>query len=456
MKQILFPHFSPARVAQFARAVVPVTWLTMTALSFASPVPSARDVPIAPGWAQNSVNAVIFRTHSVTTHGNTQYASFYDPDGKVVLARRELGSTDWDIHNTGFQGNINDAHNAICIGVDGEGYLHLSWDHHGHPLNYRRSKEPGSFAFTERLPMTGQHENRVTYPEFYHLEDGGFVFMYRDGASGAGNLLLNRYDAKIQEWTALQHPLIDGEGQRNGYTNQLAIDGKGRWHLSWTWRESGDVASNHDILYATSPDEGKTWYKSTGEKYDLPITRETAEIVAHVPQNSELINQCTMDVDSKGNPMIASYWRTADSDVPQYHLAWYDGDEWHVSQISRRTTPFRLSGGGTRRIPISRPKLAVDGNDRIYMLFRDEERGSRISVAMTDDPERREWTCLDLTEESVDMWEPSYDTQLWKREGVFHILKQRVGQGQGETLEKVEPQIVSILEWEPAKAGHAR
>jgi hypothetical protein len=443
----LSPRTFPAFCASALAGALLITFMNSPALA---DVPEGvRDVPIARGWAQNSVNAVIFRTHSVTTRGDVQVASFYDGDGRVTLARRSLGSTDWEIHDTGFQGNTRDAHNAICIGIDGENHVHLSWDHHGHPLKYRRSKAPGSFEFSDPLPMTGQNEERVTYPEFYNLGDGGFVFMYRLGASGSGRLMLNRYDPAAQEWRVIQHPLIDGEGKRNGYTNQLAIDSRGRWHLSWTWRSTGDVATNHHILYAMSPDEGESWFKSTGEKYTLPITYESAEIVAHIPQNSELINQCTMDVDSAGNPMIASYWRTADSEVPHYHLVWHDGSKWHLSQVSQRTTPFRLSGGGTRRIPISRPQLAVDREDRVYMIFRDEERGSRISVAITDDPERKSWRFLDLTEESVGMWEPTYDTELWKRDGVFHIFKQFVGQGQRETLEDVQPQMISILEWDP-------
>lgn len=415
-----------------------------------SPAAPVRDVPIGPGWAKNSVNAVIFRTHSVTTFEETQYASYYDGNSSVIVARRQLGSMDWEVHNTGLRGNTRDAHNAICIGVDGEGFLHLSWDHHSHPLKYRRSVAPGVFKFSEPLPMTGEAETGVTYPEFYNHPDGGFVFMYRHGASGQGNTMLNRYEVSTKKWTAVQHPLIDGEGQRNAYTNQLAIDGRGRWHLSWTWRGTHDVATNHNILYATSPDDGKSWFKSTGEKYALPITYATAEIVAEVPPGSELINQCSMSVDSRGNPMIASYWRTAESDIPQYHLTWFDGEEWHISQVSRRTTAFRLGGGGTRRIPISRPQVAVAEDDRVFMIFRDEERGSRISVAISEDPLRETWSYIDLTEVSVGMWEPTYDTELWRRDNRLHLFKQRVGQGQSETLQEVEPQMVSILEWDPS------
>ena len=120
--------------------------------------------------------------------------------------------------------------------------------------------------------MTGQREERVTYPQFYTLPGGDLLFVYRDGQSGRGDVLLNRYDVRRRAWRALQHPLIAGEGRRNAYVNQLAIDARGGWHLSWVWRESPDVASNHDVLYAYSPDEGRSWRTSSGAAYALPIT----------------------------------------------------------------------------------------------------------------------------------------------------------------------------------------
>jgi hypothetical protein len=407
-----------------------------------------HSVPIGLGWARNSVNATIFRTHSVTTHKQWQYASYYDAQSNVILARRELGTDTWEIQNTGFSGNSSDAHNGISIAVDGEGFIHIAWDHHGHPLRYARSVRPGAFEF-ERLPMTGQNEMRVTYPEFFNLADGGLLALYRDGGSGRGDTMLNRYDRAARSWSVVQHPLISGEGDRNAYPNQIAVDHLGRWHISWNWRETGDVASNHNLCYAVSDDQGKSWRKSTGERYKLPITHATAEVVAPVSQNSELINTCSTAVDSKGNPMIASFWRPSPDGVPQYMLVWNDGKKWRTTQVSRRTSDFSLSGTGSRRLPMSRPKLAVDAQDRIYFLFRDEERGNRISVATTRDPARKNWTFFDLSQDSVGLWEPGYDVQLWQRDGLLHLFKQRVGQGEGETLENIPPQMVSILEWTP-------
>ena len=46
-------------------------------------------------------------------------------------------------------------------------------------------------------------------------------------------MLLDRYDVQRRTWGVLQHPLIAGEGKRNASLNQLAIDARGGWYLSW-------------------------------------------------------------------------------------------------------------------------------------------------------------------------------------------------------------------------------
>lgn len=91
----------------------------------------------------------------------------------------------------------------------------------------------------------------------------------------------------------MQNNLIDGQNKRNAYW-QTCIDEKGTIHVSWVWRETPDVSSNHDMCYACSKDGGITWQKSTGEKYTLPITAATAEYAVRIPQKSELINQTSM------------------------------------------------------------------------------------------------------------------------------------------------------------------
>ncbi|MBN2244642.1 MAG: BNR repeat-containing protein [Candidatus Aminicenantes bacterium] len=425
--------------------------IVLIPLCLSDPSPEIKNVPIAKGWAKNSINATIFRRNSVVTHEDTQYAAFYDADTNVVLAKRRLGTAEWEIRKTPYKGRIQDAHNSISIMVDGNGYLHVSWDHHGSPLNYCRSKTPDSLDLTEKMPMTGKKEDRVTYPEFYRLANGSVIFLYRDGVSGQGDLMLNYYDLKTKKWTQQQDAFIDGEGRRNAYW-QMCTDTEGTIHISWVWRESPDVATNHDICYARSKDGGKTWQRSNGETYRLPITAGTAEYAVRIPQNSELINTTSMCADARGRPYIATYWRPNRSEIPQYHLVFHDGNKWHISQISSRKTPFSLSGGGTKRIPISRPQIVADSSGpaaKAYMLFRDQERGGRVSAAICDDLEKKEWRIIDLTDFSVGMWEPSYDTEIWKQYKSLHIFVQKVGQGDAESTEDIPPQKTFILEWTP-------
>ena len=120
-------------------------------------------MPMGDAWARDSINVTSFRNDPITTAGDQQYAAYYNADRHVVIARRTIGQTEWTTSVTALTGNTADAHNGISMIADGDGYLHISWDHHGNPLHYARSKTPNSTDF-ETLPMTGQTERNVTYP----------------------------------------------------------------------------------------------------------------------------------------------------------------------------------------------------------------------------------------------------------------------------------------------------
>ena len=299
--------------------------------------------------------------------------------------------------------------------------------------------------------MTGVNEKRVTYPEFYRLANGNLLFFYRNGESGEGNLVLNHYDLATKTWTQLHSNLIDGEQTRNAYW-QACTDSKGVIHISWVWRETGDVASNHDLCYARSKDGGKTWEKSNGEKYKLPITAASAEYAFHIPQKSELINQTSMTADENGNPFIATYWRERGDSIPQYHLVYKTKRGWVKKELNFRSTPFSLSGGGTKRIPISRPQILVKGAGKkaaALLIFRDEERNSKASVVKLSNVKKNKWQVFDLTDFSVGSWEPSFDTELWKAKKQLNLFIQKVDQVDGEGKSKMPAQPVQVLEWQP-------
>lgn len=397
---------------------------------------------VGDGFCRTSVNTAVFRGSSVVTHGDMQYVAYYDPDGFVTLAKRKHGSDDWTVRRSQYKGNVNDGHNVISIGVDGNGVLHASFDHHGNPLRYCRGVAPGSLELGELEPMTGADERDVTYPEFYSMPDGDLLFAYRSGASGRGNLVMNRYSAAERKWSRVQDVLVDGENERNAYW-QLFVDPSGKIHLSWVWRETWLVETNHDMCYAVSEDGGKTWLKSDGTEYALPITMATAEVAWHIPQKSELINQTSMTADKDGRPYIATYWRDADSDTPQYRLVWHDGKVWRMDIVGNRAAPFSLAGGGTKMIPISRPRIVSNGTDA-YFIFRDMERGGKVSVAHTPQIGRKGWTISDVTDFSVEAWEPSLDINLWNRDSCLDIFVQTSYQGDGEKVAESAPESTPV------------
>lgn len=406
---------------------------------------------VGEGWANNSVNVVAFRKNSLVTSGNTQYTAYYDNDRYLVLAKRKTGDAQWEVHKTQYQGNTADAHNTISIMTDVAGYLHVSWDHHNNPLRYSRSKTPGSLELTDKMPMTGKLEERVSYPEFFRQKNGNLLFFYRNGQSGEGNLVMNEYNVKTQQWTQLHSNLINGEGKRNAYW-QSCIDAKGTIHISWVWRESADVASNHDLCYARSTDGGKTWERSDGQKYQLPITAASAEYACMIPQNSQLINQTSMFADAQGRPYIATYWCEAGTKVPQYHIVYLNSNGWQTQNLAFRQMPFSLSGTGTKRIPVARPQIiAWEQNKQVAaaLIFRDAERNDKVSAAVTSNINSNQWRIIDLTDYSVGQWEPTYDTELWKQKQLLHLFVQKAEQVDGEGKANIPPTPVQVLEWAP-------
>jgi len=374
---------------------------------------SVVELPIR-GYAKTSVNTVIFR-NAITSNSEYQFIAYYDSAGSVILAKRELDSEDFEIKKTALKGNVSDAHNSISIIVDRDGYLHLCYNQHFTKLNYYRSVEPGSLDLI-KAEMTNT-ENNVTYPQFFNYKTG-LLFICREGH----NLIINKYDVKSQSWSRLQDDVLKNAYWQSCIKNDTI-------YLSWCWRETADVSSNHDVCFAKSHD-GQNWYKSNNEKYQLPITQKNAEYAARIEQGSGLMNQTSMSIDSKGNPYIATYIHS------DYYLIYLDNQTWQIEQITDRRAKFELSGIGTKRVPISRPLILIDKEDKIYLVFRDDNK-----LFLAEKNEIWETKCI---VDSVGYYEPCYDKESWSRNNELNLFIQRVGQGDNEALDTLRAQKVII------------
>lgn len=391
--------------------------------------------PLGDAWAANTVNTVIFRHHGILTHGKIQYTAFYVDPQALRLVRRNLETDTIETYDILGEYNLRDAHNCISLGMDRQGHLHLSYDHHGTRLRYRRGLKPGQInCWTDELPMTGQHEEKVTYPTFILPRQGlPLSLLYRDGKYDRGTARLKTYDEEQQIWADHPHAILSGSDQKpwtsNAYWNHPAIGTDSSLHLSFVWRTHalGDEQriNNINIGYACSQDNGLNWMTSKGRAYRLPITPTNAETVHPVSPGSNLINQCSMALDSRNRPHIVFYADDPDG-VPQYQHLRYDGRRWIHQIISQRTQPFALEGGGTLQIPISRPEIILDRSDNAYIIARGDFSGNRLTATRLSAPDYA-WSAENtqvLWEEDLGFAEPVIDRMRWQQENILSLLVQ--------------------------------
>ena len=229
------------------------------------------------------------------THKNRQYIAYYNANRNMVVGQRDLKDDKFLLHimpattretNQGTSTLLGwDSHNYITIGIDREGFIHLSGNVHAHPLSYFRSTIAYDISTLEQIfEMTGEQENRTTYPRFLKTRESDLLYTYRDGGSGNGNQIYNIYQGETKTWSRLlDTPLTDGQGLMNAYISSPQLLKDNWYHTYWVWRDTPDCATNHDLSYMKSPDL-KTWYNAFGEVVKLPATiDQRATVVDPIP-----------------------------------------------------------------------------------------------------------------------------------------------------------------------------
>ncbi|KQN40443.1 hypothetical protein ASG37_01140 [Sphingomonas sp. Leaf407] len=273
--------------------------------------------------------------------------AYYDANRQLTVATRARDDgASWVYHRlaswTGW-----DSHNYIAAAVDSAGQIHVVANLHNDPLVYFRTTrpdDPRSFVGVATM-VDGPRERRMTYPVFLRDGAGGLIFKYRDGGSGNGNEIYNRYDLATGRWSALlASPLVDGEGRRNAYFVGPTPGPDGRFHVAWVWRETPDAATNHDLSYAVSRDLVH-WTRADGTPLLLPITLKAAGIVDPVPVRGGMINNnSVIGFDRQGRPIITYHKFVADGST-QIFLARWERRRWHIAQASE-WAGFRWDFGG--------------------------------------------------------------------------------------------------------------
>ncbi len=421
---------------------------------------SLNTILLGNAWACNSINTVIFRHHAILTIGRFQIAGYYESSTVIKVVMRDLRSGAMFAGNIKGQYNVADAHNSISLGVDRDSYIHIAYDQHTSKLRYRRSLSPLSVhGWTEELGMSGKNEERLTYPCFLMSpKKKQLLMLYRDGLHDRGMARIKEYSESTLEWTDREPAILSGIAQTpwtsNAYWNHPAISSDGAIHLSFVWRthyipDTEKRINNIDIDYAKSTDYGRSWRSSRNRSFKLPITQVNSETIFPISPGSNLINQTSMALDSKGNPHIVFYSDDPEN-TPQYQHLWFDGRVWRHSYISQRRTAFMLGGGGTLKIPISRPEIVIDSEDRVYVIYRGDMTQERM-VAQRLLPTHYLPNSSDvkvLWRESVGFSEPVIDRLRWQRDNMLSMLVQKCDQPNRDHKLRPVFEPIYIMDWD--------
>ena len=380
------------------------------------------------------------------TAGDMQYVAYYDKERRMTVASRTLDSDTWAYQilptKIGF-----DSHNYVTMAVDGDGHLHVSGNMHCVPLIYFRTETAGDISTLKPLAMTGEKEERVTYPGFLTDQSGKLLFKYRDGRSGNGVWIWNRYDPATRTWSRLMdRPLLEGEGERSAYPASPVRGPDGWFHLLWVWRDTPDCATNHHLSYGRSKDFVH-WESVFGKQVQLPLTLgEMALWVDPVPSGGGIINGCEkLFFDARNRPVITYHKRDAKGAM-QVYAARPEGTEWKRYVLTDWTEPVMFAGrgsmGGDTGIGISGLSRVEAGVLTMTYSHRDRGRGRLVIDEETLRP-------LSRTIHIV----PEYPAALTRVESTFEGMgARRCGDLGGTGDESTR----YVIKWETLPPNHDR
>jgi hypothetical protein len=412
-----------------------------------------RMLEIGKMFSGSYINVNIARDMALFTKNGYQYISYYNPEGFLVIGRRELNSTFFEkywipispgkaqiVHSSSREFSLSDPHNFISMQIDADGYIHLAFGHHNTNLKYLRSKYPYTiyqWEAPERGMVGTDNEKDVTYVSFMRMKSGNLLAMFRTGAAGSGYYNLLKYDIVTKSWSTLYSPFITDYGGSSPYFWRPIVSPDGAIHLGWTWRLSifnDDMEdsplnkkgfsgfSNKNISYAKSYDEGMTWLNSGDIKYDLPIDRisksnHQAECIETIPMGESFFNHFGSDFDSRDNPHFTyTRWDNSYEKIPQqWHLYW-NGTHWRKSIATHYSSRFkwtRPQRSGRASTYLTRPTIVIAKDDTAIIVSRSNECNNIIELFVSDKANYNSWKRLIAYNGSVGGWEPQVDLDLW-------------------------------------------
>lgn len=407
--------------------------------------PDRAQLRIVDSWEIDEVPSGFPVDFSLLTGKRHQYIAYYNAERQMTVASRLLGTDKW--HYQALPSKVGwDSHNYITMALDGDGHLHLSGNMHGVKLIYFRTREAGDISSLERREMTGEREDRVTYPQFLTDHEGALVFAYRNGSSGNGMRIWNKYDTATKSWSRLlDTPLLDGEGKRNAYPLGPIRGPDGWFHLVWVWRDTPDCATNHHLSHARSKDL-INWESAFGRKVALPITIDEKSLwVDPIPPGGGIINGGErLFFDAELRPVI-TYHKSDRNGHMQVYAARPEGATWKRHALTDWRKRVEFSGHGSMGfVGIRISGLSRAEPDLLTMTYRHRDYG-RGRLFIDEDSLRPTKRRARIA--------PTYPREMARVQSDFEGMGIRRSADLGGSA---SDRVRYVLQWETLDANHDR
>jgi hypothetical protein len=314
------------------------TWSSIPQAAPLQRLQAVDSLKIADVWSGHPVDFAFVQ------HGDSHYVAYYDSERKMSVAAR--GAASRTVSTFNLPSTIGwDSHNYIAMALDSAGFIHVSGNMHNAALVYFRSTAPNAINSLKSATMVGTLENSITYPVFFNGPSKELLYMYRDGGSGNGNQIFNRWNSSTGKWSRLfDKALFDGQGQRNAYMGGPILGPDGYFHVYWMWRETADAATTHDVGYIKSKDL-QVWESAAGVRLTLPVTASTPGVLVDtIPQRGGVINRGAIGFDSRGRVIVTYHKFDAAGNTQLYNARWENGS-W--KKYAASTWAYRWDFGGT-------------------------------------------------------------------------------------------------------------
>ena len=304
-----------------------------------------EEITIDSVWAANKVS------FALRTVGNKQFVAYYDKNRMMTVATRKNNSKIWQKKTLANQLKW-DSHNYVALGIDEMGYIHVSGNMHVNPLVYFRSTKPYDInSLVEINKMIGIEETDVTYPKFFYDKHNYLYFSYRSGTCGNGNILVNQFNPTKKEWVRyLDKPLFEGieaTDDRAAY-HRFVKDSEGDFHFIWMWRWTPEVATSHQICYATSSDL-LNWKNAAGKVVQLPFRPDDEQLIVDPsPSKGGMHNGKYQIILTKKDEPIIGYLKYDEMGLTQLYVAKFDDGEWKQKKMSDWNFRWKFVGGGDK------------------------------------------------------------------------------------------------------------